>query len=359
MTGPRLRAILADLPTYRPGRSLVAREDLRTYKISSNECPYPPLPGVLEAVVAAAAEINRYPDLFAVELVDAIASRLDVPASDVSVGTGSVGVLDQVLLAAVQEGDEVVYAWRSFEHYPIVVGLSGAAAVPVPLTADHRHDLTAMAGAITARTRLVILCNPNNPTGPALRHAEVEAFLERVPADVLVAVDEAYVEFVRDAEAADGLTLYRKWPNVCLLRTFSKAYGLAGLRVGFAIASTSVAEALRKTALPFGVSNVAQRAAVASLRDEDALMERVDALVKERSRVWEGLRDQGWDVPVTEANFVWLPLGAATVDFAAACAEAGISVRAFPGEGVRATVAEPEASDRLLQVAAAWRSWSG
>jgi histidinol-phosphate aminotransferase len=353
---PRLRAVLADLPAYQPGRRPPARDGLPTYKISSNENPYPPLPGVLEAAVAAAAEMNRYPDMFSVELIDAIASRFGVPASDVAVGTGSVGVLGQVLQVTAQEGDEVVYAWRSFEAYPIVVAISGATAVPVPLTVDAAHDLPAMANAITGRTRLVLLCSPNNPTGPVLRHADVEAFLEQVPADVLVAVDEAYVEFVRDAEAADGLALYRRWPNVCVLRTFSKAYGLAGLRVGFGIAAAPVAEALRKTAVPFGVSGVAQRAAVASLRNEEALMERVDALIKERSRVWEALRDQGWDVPVTEANFVWLPLGAATVDFAAACAEAGISVRAFPGEGVRATVAEPEASDRLLKVAAAWRS---
>jgi histidinol-phosphate aminotransferase len=355
MTAPRLRAVLGDLPAYQPGRRPDVRADMRTYKISSNENPYPPLPGVLEAAMAAAAEMNRYPDMFSLELTEAIASRFGVPPLDVAVGTGSVGVLEQVLKAACHVGDEVVYAWRSFEAYPIEIAVSGATAIPVPLSADGEHDLAAMADAITRRTRLVILCSPNNPTGPVLRHTEVEAFLDRVPSDVLVVIDEAYAEFVRDPEAADGLALYRRRPHVCVLRTFSKAYGLAGLRVGFGIASAPVAEALRKTAVPFGVSSIAQRAAVASLRHEEALLERVEALVKERVRVWEALRDQGWEIPVTEANFVWFPLGAATMEFAAACAEAGLSVRPFAGEGVRATIAEPEANDRLLRVAAAWR----
>jgi histidinol-phosphate aminotransferase len=356
MTAPRLRDVLGALPAYQPGRRPPEQAGIRAYKISSNENPYPPLPGVLEAATAAAAEMNRYPDMFSVELIEAIATRFDVPPLDVAVGTGSIGVLGQALKATAHVGDEVVYPWRSFEAYPIEIAISGATAIPVALSADGRHDLRAMADAVTAHTRLILLCTPNNPTGPALRHAEVEAFLKRVPSDVLVVIDEAYVEFVRDPEAADGLALYRRWPNVCLLRTFSKAYGLAGLRVGFAIAAAPVAEALRKTAVPFGVSVIAQRAAVAALQSEEALLERVETLVKERDRVSAALRDQGWDIPMTEANFVWFPLGAATLDFAAACAAVGLSVRPFAGEGVRATIAEPEANDRLLGVAGAWRS---
>lgn len=360
-TTPRLRGALDGLPSYKPGRRppAVATGASPVYKLSSNENPYPPLPSVLEAVMTAAGSLNRYPDLFAADLVDAIAERFDVPAAHVATGTGSVGVLQQVVQATAAEGDEVVYAWRSFEAYPIVVGISGATSVQVPLDAAARHDLPAMAAAVTDRTRLVLVCSPNNPTGPVVHDEELRAFLDRIPSDVLVVLDEAYREFVRDPAMADGLDTYRDYGNVCVLRTFSKAYGLAGLRVGFAIAHEEVADALRKTAVPFGVSGVAQRAAIESLRHEDELAERVERLVAERSRVWTALVDQGWDVPATEANFVWLALGEESEAFAAACEEAGLIVRAFRGDGCRVTVAEREANDRLIEVADAWRKRSG
>jgi histidinol-phosphate aminotransferase len=354
-TSPRIRRALDALPSYKPGRAAVSQDGAPAFKISSNENPYPPLPGVLEAAMKAAGEMNRYPDMFATGLVAALADRFDVPESHVSTGTGSVGVLQQIVQATAVEGDEVVYAWRSFEAYPIVVGISGAASITVPLDADARHDLTALAAAVTARTRLVLICSPNNPTGPVVRHAELTEFLDRVPTDVLVVLDEAYCQFVRDPNAADGIRLYRDRPNVCVLRTFSKAYGLAGLRVGFAVAHEPVADAIRKTAVPFGVSSIAQLAAIESLRREAALFERVETLVAERDRVRATLLDQGWEVPVSEANFVWLDLGDAAIEFAAACDEAGVIVRAFPGEGCRVTIAEPEASDLFLRTAAEWR----
>jgi histidinol-phosphate aminotransferase len=354
-TGPRLRPALDQLPSYKPGRAAPGRPGAHAYKISSNENPYPPLPGVLEAAVAAAGAMNRYPDMFASGLVTALAERFDVPESHLATGTGSVGVLQQIIQATVGPGDDVVYAWRSFEAYPIVVGISGATSVRVPLDDAARHDLPAMAAAVTDRTRLVLICTPNNPTGPVVRHAEAVAFLDRVASDVLVVLDEAYCEFVRDPDAVDGMRLYRDRPNVCVLRTFSKAYGLAGLRVGFAVAPEPVADALRKTAVPFGVSTIAQHAAIESLRREAALLERVETLVAERDRVRAALLEQGWSVPVSEANFVWLALGDATTEFAAACDQAGVVVRAFPGEGCRVTVAEPEASDLLLRTAAEWR----
>jgi len=250
-------------------------------------------------------------------------------------------------------GDEVVYAWRSFEAYPIVVQISGATSVTVPLTSDERHDLDAMAAAITDRTRLVLVCSPNNPTGTAVRRAELERFLDAVARDVLVVIDEAYREFVRDPDVPDGLDVYRDRPNVAVLRTFSKAYGLAGLRVGFAVAHDPVAEALRKTAVPFGVSGLAQAAAAASLLAEDELLERVEGLVKERSRVHDALRAQGWSqLPASEANFVWLRLGSRTMEFAAACADAGVAVRPFGDEGARVTIGEAEANEIFLRVAA-------
>ena len=227
----------------------------------------------------------------------------------------------------------MIYAWRSFEAYPIITQISGATSVQVPLTPGDVHDLDAMADAITERTRLIFVCNPNNPTGTVVRRAELERFLDRVPGDVLVVLDEAYREFIRDAEVPDGVELYRERPNVCVLRTFSKAYGLAGLRVGFAIAHEPVAAALRKTAVPFGVSQLAQDAAVASLRAEDELLGRVGSLVCERNRVVEALRGQGWTVPETQANFVWLRLGERTVDFAGGVRAGRRRRAAVPGRG--------------------------
>jgi histidinol-phosphate aminotransferase len=212
-----------------------------------------------------------------------------------------------------------------------------------------------MLAAVTERTRLIFVCNPNNPTGTVVHRAELERFLDAVPSDVLIVLDEAYTEFVRDPEVTDGVELYRDRPNVCVLRTFSKAYGLAGLRVGFAIAHEPVATALRQTAVPFGVSQLAQDAAVASLRSEDALLERVAALVAERDRVEAALAAQGWTVPSSQANFVWLRLGERTADFAAACTAAGIVVRPFPGEGVRVSIGEVEANDLFLATAEVFR----
>ncbi|NEB78027.1 histidinol-phosphate transaminase [Streptomyces sp. SID14478] len=353
-TNPKLRAALEGVPAYVPGKRAAAGGPV-AYKLSSNENPYPPLPGVMEQAITAAGSFNRYPDMACTDLMNELADRFGVPVTHLATGTGSVGVAQQLLQATSGPGDEVIYAWRSFEAYPIITQISGATSVKVPLTPSEDHDLDAMADAITDRTRLIFVCNPNNPTGNAIRRAELERFLDRVPADVLVVLDEAYREFIRDAEVPDGVEIYRDRPNVAVLRTFSKAYGLAGLRVGFAIAHEPVAAALRKTAVPFGVSQLAQDAAVASLRAEDELLGRVGSLVSERTRVVEGLRAQGWTVPETQANFVWLRLGDRTTDFAAACEKAGVVVRPFAGEGVRATIAETEANDIFLQTAEAFR----
>ena len=347
----RLREALAAVPAYKPGKPAAAREGVTAYKISSNENPYPPLPGVLQVVADAASEMNRYPDMAVTALTDALAQRLGVQSEHIATGTGSVGVLGQIIAATCDQGDEVVYAWRSFEAYPIVVAIAGAVSVQIPLDINARHDLVAMAAAITPRTRLILICTPNNPTGPVVRQAELDAFLDTVPGDILVVIDEAYVEFVTDDGAAEGLATYAARPNVVIPRTFSKAYGLAGLRVGYAVAHELVAQALRKTAVPFGVSTIAQQAAIASLAAFDELQERVEALVAERVRVVAALRLQGWHLPETQANFVWLPLGIDTLAFAAAADTAGLVVRAFPGEGARCTIAETEANDLLLHVA--------
>lgn len=345
-----LRRDLADLPPYVPGAR--AAVGAAAYKLSSNENAYPPLPSVVAAIADAAVDVNRYPDMYATELTETIAHRLGVAPESVVAGTGSVAVLGHVLTAVCEAGDEVVLPWRSFEAYPIAVTLAHARQVRVPVTAEGRLDLPAMAAAVTDRTRVVLVCTPNNPTGPAVRDAELREFLAAVPRDVLVVLDEAYVEFVRDAEAPDALALLAEHPNVVVLRTFSKAYGLAGLRVGYAVARPRLAAGIRAASTPFGVSHVAQLAALASLRAEQDLLTRVDAIVVERTRVLEGLRSQGWDVPDSQANFVWLALGDRTTAFAERCAQAGALVRPFAGEGVRVSIGESEATDIFLEVAA-------
>jgi histidinol-phosphate aminotransferase len=260
----------------------------------------------------------------------------------------------QLVQAFCDPDDEVVFAWRSFEAYPIAVTAAAARMVRVPVLSDGRHDLDAMAAAITDRTKVVLVCTPNNPTGPAVTQAELDAFLAKVPPHVLVVVDEAYVEFVRMADPVDGVATYQRHENVLLTRTFSKAYGLAGFRVGYAVGPAPLAGALRAVSLPFGVSGVAQAAALASLERESELLERVEALVAERDRVVRGLADAGWPVPDPQGNFVWFELGDRALDFVRAAEEVGIVVRPFAGEGVRVTIAETEANDRLVDLVAKW-----
>jgi histidinol-phosphate aminotransferase len=349
---PRFRPILDQFAPYKPGKAPSAPGG-RAFKLSSNESPFGPLPSVLKVIAEAAGSINRYPDHGAVELIEAIAAHFQVPAAHVAVGCGSVGVTQQLLEAVGEPGAEVVYAWRSFEAYPYLSDLAGVTSVRVPLR-DEAHDLAAMADAITDRTRLIFVCNPNNPTGTVVHRAELEEFLGRVRQDCLVVLDEAYTEYVRDAQVPNGLDLYRDRPNVAVLRTFSKAYGLAGLRVGFLVGHEPVAAAARKTMLTFTVNALAQAAAIASLDAEPELLERVAAVVHERDRVRGELLSQGWTVPPTQANFVWLRLGDDTQDFAAACDREGVSVRPYGAEGARVSIGDQEANDAFLALARAY-----
>ena len=336
------------MPPYVAGKPAAAD----AFKLSSNENPYPPLPGVLEAAVAAAASMNRYPDMGNTALYAALAETYDVPVADLAVATGSTGLIYGLLSAFCEPGDEVVYAWRSFEAYPIAVLAAGATSVQVPNLPDGRHDLDAIAAAIGARTKVVLLCSPNNPTGPALTQTEVDAFLARVPGDVLVVLDEAYIEFVRIDDPVDGIATYRRHENVAVLRTFSKAYGMAGFRVGYSIAPAPVAAALRGVTLPFGVNLVAQAAAVASIAARPELEERVEALVAERGRVLDAVRAAGWEIPDAQGNFVWFALEPDDIAaFVAAAEAAGIMVRPLGTDGVRVSIGESEGNDRLIRLA--------
>lgn len=346
---PRIRPEIAALPAYRQGRQ--ASPD--AFKLSSNENPFDPLPGVLEAIQGATG-INRYPDATAARLRERLAARHGVSPDDVHVGAGSVSLLAQLLLATSGPGDEVVYAWRSFEAYPSLVAVAGATSVPVPLTADFRHDLPAMAAAVTDRTRLIIVCSPNNPTGPTVTHDEFAVFVNCVPADVLIVLDEAYAEFVTDPASVEGdrVRAIIARPNIVVLRTFSKAYGLAGLRVGYAIGHTRVLDAARSTAIPLSVTAAAEEAALASLRAESELLERVTVIAQRRDGLVARLREAGWPVPDAQGNFVWLPAGERAVEVAAAFEEAGLVVRPFAGDGVRISIGEEESLDRIVEAAA-------
>lgn len=349
---PRFRPVLDQFAPYVPGKPPMAVAG-RTFKLSSNESPFGPLPSVAEVIAAAAGDVNRYPDNAASELTEAIATRYKVPASHVAVGCGSVGVVQELLEATVDPGAEVLYAWRSFEAYPYLADLAGARSVRVPIRGEA-HDLEAMAAAVTKSTRLVFICSPNNPTGTVVHSADLTRFIEQVPGDCLIVLDEAYVQYVRDRDVPDGIEVYRDRPNVAVVRTFSKAYGLAGLRVGYLIGHEPVAAAARKTMLTFSVNAVAQAAAIASLAAEGELLDRVEFVVAERDRVRSELLAMGWSVPPTEANFVWLRLGDDAVKFADACGSVGISIRPFAGDGARVSIGDKEANDAFLDVAATW-----
>jgi len=345
----RLRPELAELPVYVEGKTVAG-----AIKLASNETVAPPLPSVRAAVEAALGSLNRYPDNGYAALRARLACHVGVAPEQISVGAGSVSLCQQLIQITAGPGDEVLFGWRSFEVYPLQVRVAGATPVAVPLT-EHTFDLDAMAAAITERTRLIFVCNPNNPTSTVVDPAALAAFVAAVPPHVVIALDEAYVEYIRDGSAPDSLALVRAHPNVVVLRTFSKAYGLAGLRVGYAVAAPEVVAALGQVYVPFTVSSLAQIAAIASLDAADELLARTDALVAERTRVAAGLRDAGFAVPPSQANFVWLPLAERTAEFVAAAADARIVVRPYGTDGVRVTIGSPQENDLLLAFARGWR----
>lgn len=345
---------LERVAAYKPGKPAPVTSDGFSAKLSSNENPFEPLPSVAQSIIdALPTAIHRYPDMGAAKLTEKLAERLDVPPECLAFGSGSVEVAGQLIHALAGAGDEVIFAWRSFEAYPILVRVAGCVPVEVPLDSDARHDLEAMANAITDRTRLIFVCNPNNPTGTVVTAAELERFMARVPENVLVVIDEAYVHFDIDAESPNGLDFFRKYNNIAVLHTFSKAYGLAGLRVGYAVAQPDVAEALRKVSLPFAVTDLAQAAAVKSLEVERELQERIDVLVTERERVFAALADAGLPVVPSQANFVWLAAGDASLALNEVFGERGISARCFPGDGIRVSIGSRAENDAVIEIAGA------
>lgn len=344
---------LEHVAAYTPGKPAPVGADGLSAKLSSNENPNDPLPSVIDAVVRTfPTSVNRYPSMAAPELTQALAARLNVDPASLVFGSGSVEVAAQLIHALTGPGDEVMYAWRSFEAYPILVRAAGAVPLEVPLDAELRHDLDAMADAITDRTKLIFVCTPNNPTGTTVSREALERFMQRVPSNVLVVIDEAYVHFDVDPNSPTGLDFFARYDNVAVLHTFSKAYGLAGLRVGYAVAHADVAEALRKVALPFGVTDLAQAAAVASLAAEPELQVRVDTIVAERARVFAALKAAGLPVTESQANFVWIEAGASTEAMNEVFRARGISVRAFAGSGIRVSIGSSVENDAVIETAA-------
>ena len=356
-----VRPVFDTLPSYAAGKPPAPVEGLTRYKLSSNENPLGPVPAVAR-VLAEFDAVHRYPDPLSTALRTALAEQLGVEAEDIVTGAGSLGALNQIIktFAGVEADggqNEVIYAWRSFEAYPILVGIMGARSVQVPNLPNGAHDLDAMAAAVTDRTRLILVCTPNHPTGPAVTESQIRSFLAKVPATVPVVIDEAYFEFCAvssipegEEPPLNGLDIYRDYPNVIILRTFSKAQGLAGLRVGYSISHPQITRHLRVAATPFAVSALAERAAVASIEHQDAVMERVKHIVAERERVTARLRELGYEFPSTYANFVWLPLGERTGEFVDLMNRNALSVRAFGSEGVRVSIGEVEANDRFLSL---------
>lgn len=357
----RLRPDLTGLAPYVPGRagSDVVDAAARVARLASNERPYPPAAPVLDAIAAAAAELHRYPDDEVTALTEALATARGVELPMIAVGNGSSELLARFALATCGPGATAVFAWPSFVMYPILAALTGASARRVPLV-DGRHDLAAMADAVDDSTAIVFVCTPNNPTGCAVGGGELGDFLARVPADVLIVLDEAYAEYVdpgRGDVHADGVALVAAHPNVVVLRTFSKAYGLAGLRCGYAVGASEVLAALNKTRMPFVVNSLAQSAATAALRHADACLAPVAEAVAERQRITTALARMGVHVPESHGNFVWLDGSTGDVELAAlaaACERAAVMVRPLgPGpDGIRVTIGTPAENDRFLEVVA-------
>jgi histidinol-phosphate aminotransferase len=340
---------MADLPAYTPGKTVPG-----AIKLASNETVDGPLPSVRAAIDKAVDSINRYPDNGYVELKEHLAKHVDFAPEHIAAGAGSVSLCQQLIQITSTVGDEVMFGWRSFEIYPLQVRTAGATPVQVPLR-DHTHDLDAMLAAVTDRTRLIFVCNPNNPTSTVVDPDELARFVAAVPSDILIAIDEAYVEYIRDGLLPDSLGLARAHSNVVVLRTFSKAYGLAGARVGYAVGDPDIITALGKVYVPFTATSLSQAAAIASLNAADELLARTDTVVAERVRVSAALRDAGFELPPSQANFVWLPLAERTLDFVEQAANnARVVVRPYGTDGVRVTIGAAEENDALLAFARDW-----
>lgn len=356
----RIRPEILAVPAYKQGMA----PKKPGFKLSSNENPFE-TPEAIKAAIDA-ADVNRYAAVAMPELRAAIGSLFGFDAetsqSHVHLGAGSVSILYQLIQAVAGPGDNYIYAWPSFEGYPLLGLASGAQQKRVDLTATSDHDLQAMAAAVDENTRAVLLCSPNNPTGPAIKARDFHEFMQSVPNDVLVVLDEAYREFVTDPDAVHGEDFYgasasTNYPNLVVLRTFSKAYGLASLRIGYGVGDAAIWNAARVTGIPLSITGQAEAAALAALQPETRtqIEEQIVELISRRTELVTGLRELGYEVPDAQGNFVWLPLGERSVEFAEVFMQEGTLVRAFAGSGVRISVGEKESIAQVLQLAKAFK----
>jgi histidinol-phosphate aminotransferase len=348
---------LAQIPGYQAGVPTgQAPEQVASGEIAqlaSNESPFPPHPKVIEAIRAAAAAMNRYPDPDATLLRRRLAERFETEPGRIAVGNGSCELLLAAAEALCEPGTEIVYAWPSFSMYPYLAALTGAREIRVPLADGDVHDLEAMAAEVTAATQLVVVCNPNNPTATHIPAAEVAAFCERLPTHATIVLDEAYIEFQANDDPDQTLDLLADFPNLVLMRTFSKCYGLAGLRVGYAIGSAKFRAAVDAVRQPFSVNALAQAAGAEAVLHFEDVERRVEANLVERVRVESGLDEL--EVPHSESqtNFSWIDLGDAEEErVVAGLAESSIAVRpgsllGGPGR-LRVSYGTPGENDRLL-----------
>jgi histidinol-phosphate aminotransferase len=353
---------LAQIPGYvagaPAGKAPESISDEGIAQLASNESPEGPHPAVIEAIARAAAHTNRYPDPSAGLLRRRIAERYEVDPAGVALANGSCELLLAAAMALCEPGAELVYAWPSFSIYPYLAPLSGAREIRVPLAEGDVHDLDAIATEITAATQLVVICNPNNPTSTHIPAARIAEFCSKVPDHVTVLVDEAYVEFQLDDDPGDSLDLRKDFPNLVLLRTFSKVYGLAGLRVGYALCAPAFRSAVDAVRQPFSVNALAQAAAAEAVRHQDDVTKRVERNLIERVIVEEGVRELGLETPDSQANFSWIDLGDRDEEaIVAGFAEAGILVRpgtplGGPGH-IRVSYGTPDENRRFLAALAA------
>ena len=342
---------VAAIPAY-PAAETYAF-DGRLVKLASNETPWEPLPEVIAAAEGALRGLNRYPDPDKTELRKRIAARCDVAPGRVAAGNGSCEILLAAADAMLEPGAEIVYAWPSFSMYPQLAAMSGARAVTVPLDAEGRHDLEAMAREVTHATRIVLVCNPNNPTATALPPADIDAFAADLPDHVALIVDEAYVEFSTMQDPDESLDLLKRHPNVVLLRTFSKVYGLCGLRVGYALGPEPFRLAVDRVRQPFSVNAAAQAAAIEALAHQDEVERRVERTAIERVHVESELAERGLETTESHANFSWVSLGDRDEpEIMRGLGERGVIVRAGTSLGeqgrLRVTYGTREENDRFL-----------
>lgn len=350
----RVPHYVASISPYVPGKPVEELERelgiVDSVKLASNENPHGPSPKALRALSGNALDtLNRYPDGGSYYLRQALAKKLDVSGDALIFGNGSNELLDIAAKTFMEPGDDAVMAWPSFIVYPMAVQAVGCKSIKVPLTEDMRHDLSAMADAITERTRMVFIANPNNPTGTINTKAEFDSFMERVPGDVIVVVDEAYFEYSTGEDYADSMGHLRDGRNLIILRTFSKAYGLAGLRIGYGITRPDIAIEMNKIREPFNTSSLAQAAALAALDDDEHIKRTVQENIKGKEYLYAELERLGVKFVPTHANFIFMMPGVDTGALNEALLKRGVIIRPMGKKAVRVTIGTQEENKAFIK----------